>query len=218
MLDRGRFGHIYDRYRTATMVSRKTYIDNLEVASRLLKSCVPITAAIVECGTWRGGMSAGLIEIFGHQRTYHFFDSFEGLPAAQQIDGASAINWQQDVASPRYFNNCTASEHEFRQTIGKTGVLVSQIHIHRGLFDTTVPVTDTGPIALLRLDGDWYASTMCCLEALFPKVAPGGIVIIDDYGTWDGCTRAVHDYLSAQSRPEAIQRFGASAVAFINVH
>jgi O-methyltransferase len=52
-------------------------------------------------------------------------------------------------------------------------------------------------IALLRLDGDWYESTMDCLKYLFPKVVQKGIIIIDDYFTWEGCSKAVHDYLSS---------------------
>ena len=60
------------------------------------------------------------------------------------------------------------------------------------------------PIAILRLDGDWYDSTMVCLEHLFPKVIPGGLIILDDYYAWDGCSKALHDYLSKYKRAERI--------------
>lgn len=69
-------------------------------------------------------------------------------------------------------------------------------------------------IALLRLDGDWYDSTMTCLMHLFPLVTTGGLVIIDDYGVWEGCTRAVHRYLADNERPEGI-RTTSSGVAYI---
>jgi O-methyltransferase len=76
----------------------------------------------------------------------------------------------------------------------KTGVENKCI---QGWFDQTVPIfNDSNEISLLRLDGDWYDSTMVCLVHLFPKVVKGGIIILDDYYTWDGCSRAVHDYLS----------------------
>ncbi len=74
-----------------------------------------------------------------------------------------------------------------------------------GWFDETLPCFEASdPIALLRLDGDWYESTMLCLEHLFDRVAVGGVVIIDDYFTWDGCSRAVHDFLSRRSATERI--------------
>ena len=67
----------------------------------------------------------------------------------------------------------------------------------KGWFSDTVPHHPNQPIALLRLDGDWYDSTMVCLQNLYPKVVTGGIIIIDDYYSWDGCSKAVHDYLSS---------------------
>jgi O-methyltransferase len=69
-------------------------------------------------------------------------------------------------------------------------------------------------IAVLRLDGDWYDSTMLCLEHLFPLVVPGGLMLIDDYYTWDGCARAVHDYLSREQAAERIEKT-SGGVAYI---
>lgn len=208
---------IYERYRDATMIARDAYVDNLEIAQ--VMACNPVLAenTIVECGTWRGGMAAGLVEVCGLNRSYHFFDSFAGLPPARAIDGDSARRWQEDTTSPNYHDNCTASEEQFRETIGRTGICDSRANVYKGLFEDTVRVANVGKIALLRLDGDWYDSTMCCLEALFPKIADGGFLVIDDYGTWDGCTRAVHDYLSKYKRPEAINRHGRTGVPFLSV-
>jgi hypothetical protein len=162
-------------------------------------------------------MAAGLIEILGRDRPYHFFDSFSGLPSAKEIDGDAALQWQQNVSSPVYYDNCTASQEEFMATIRRTGAALGNIHVHRGFFDDTVGTAEVGKIAILRLDCDWYDSTMCCLQAFMPKMARGGLVIIDDYGTWDGCTRAVHDYFSENKRPEAIGRYGTSAIPCITV-
>jgi hypothetical protein len=69
-------------------------------------------------------------------------------------------------------------------------------------------------IAILRLDGDWYESTMECLTALYPKVNCGGLIIIDDYYVWDGCARAVHDYLSEKNLPIRIRQH-ISGVCFM---
>jgi O-methyltransferase len=85
---------------------------------------------------------------------------------------------------------------------------VSSPNLVKGWFEKTLPgFRPSEPIALLRLDGDWYDSTMCCLEHLFPHVRRGGVIIIDDYFQWDGCTRAVHDFLSRGQRTEPIREF-----------
>ncbi|MEO8414423.1 MAG: TylF/MycF/NovP-related O-methyltransferase [Ginsengibacter sp.] len=72
-------------------------------------------------------------------------------------------------------------------------------------------------IAVLRLDGDWYESTMSCLKFLFPKVVPGGMIIIDDCHIWEGCTKAVHDYLSNFERPERICQFENKTAYIIKI-
>ena len=77
--------------------------------------------------------------------------------------------------------------------MSKTGV---DFELIKGWFENTVPTNKHDSISLLRLDADWYDSTKICLEHLFPKVVKDGIIIIDDYYVWDGCTKAVHDYLS----------------------
>jgi O-methyltransferase len=216
-LQKGQFKLIFQRCSDATMIAKWIYMDNLGIASRVGLDPRLAGCSIVECGTWRGGMAAGLIEVCGVSHPYHFFDSFEGLPPAQEIDGDAAKRWQADINSLYYHNNCTANESEFRATIGRTRTYGLNAKIHKGYFEKTVGTADVGAIAFLRLDGDWYESTYCCLDALFPKIAPGGFLVIDDYGTWDGCTRAVHDYLSRHKRPEPIDRFGAPRVPFLQV-
>nr|WP_290986708.1 TylF/MycF/NovP-related O-methyltransferase [Hyphomicrobium sp.] len=212
-----RWQAIYDRYRQSTMLSRQAYLDNLAIASLVAGKAALSGHGVVECGTWRGGMAAGLMEILGSDRCYHFFDSFSGLPEARVIDGEAALLWQANKSGPTYFENCTASEDEFRKTIAFVGKTSHACTIHRGLFNDTVPKSETGALALLRVDGDWYDSTMTCLEGLLPRVAIGGVVIIDDYGTWDGCTRAVHDYLAVHKRAESIERYGRSAVPYLRI-
>lgn len=216
-VQRARLARIYKRYQHATMIPKEVFIDNLELARQVQSDPTLAGHGVVECGTWRGGMSAGLIEMTNQKRRYHFFDSFEGLPPVTEIDGEAARRWQEDASAPGYYNNCMASEEEFWATIRKTEIDPALVLVHKGLFEDTLPKVDTGPIALLRLDGDWYNSTMCCLEALFRRVVSGGLIVIDDYGTWDGCTRAVHDYLSRYQRPEAIRRHGRTGVPYLKI-
>jgi O-methyltransferase len=78
----------------------------------------------------------------------------------------------------------------------------------KGWFEESLPLAEfPDGIALLRMDGDWSKSTYQILESLFPSVNENGLVVIDDYHTWDGCSKAVHDYLSRHSRPERISNF-----------
>ena len=216
-IQRSRAVSAYNRYRDATMIQECAFVENLELARRIAADSSFARCSVVECGTWRGGMSAALIEVMGRERSYHFFDSFAGLPPAKAIDGEAARRWQENTNSPYNYNNCTASQEEFIATINRTGIDHDKVHVYPGLFQNTVGTIDVGRIALLRLDGDWYDSTMCCLRAFFPRMADGGYVIIDDYGFWDGCTRAVHDYLARNERTESIYRHGLSNVPYIKV-
>jgi O-methyltransferase len=181
------------------MVPEVLYIDNLELVSQIRDR----PGDVVECGVWRGGMSAGIAELLGNDRKYWLFDSFEGLPPAQEIDGAAAIDYQNDPEGEWYFNNCAAEESYARQAMQLAGR--DHVEIVKGWFKDTVCHAGVGAIALLRLDGDWYESTRTCLEAFYPKVVEGGMVIIDDYHTWDGCAKAVHDYLSHRSIADRIR-------------
>lgn len=187
-----------------TMIPPSIYVGNLRLAQQI----ADIPGAVIECGVWRGGMAAGIAKTMGPGRHYVLFDSFEGLPPAKEVDGPAAIAWQRDTTSPEYFDNCKADLGAARSAMLAAGI--SQPDLRKGWFEDTVPqFAATGtPIALLRLDGDWYDSTLICLNSLFPLVVPEGIIIIDDYGTWDGCTRAVHDYLSEFHRPEPVSHSG----------
>lgn len=191
---------IHKKYLEFTMVKRRDYIDCLKLVSQFKH----ISGSIIECGVWRGGMSAGIAEVMGTARNYYLFDSFEGLPDAKEIDGESAIAWQADKESPGYYDNCKA-EMEWAQKAMQLADVTGKASFIKGWFDDTVPQFKTDEaIAVLRLDGDWYDSTMVCLEHLFPKVAEGGLIILDDYYAWDGCSKALHDYLSKYKRPERI--------------
>ncbi len=191
---------IFHNCKDYTMIPERRFIINLLLANQVCD----LPGSIVETGVWRGGMIAGLSYFLGADREFFLFDSFEGLPPAQPIDGERAIIWQQDVTSPKYFDNCSASSDFAREIMEKSGA--KNYHIVPGWFEETVPEFSVPePIALLRLDGDWYDSTMICLDYLFDQVAKGGIIIIDDYFVWDGCSRAVHDFLSKRSSIERIQ-------------
>jgi O-methyltransferase len=189
----------YRKFRAYTMVSRSAYIANLELARRHSS----ISGSVVECGTWRGGMIAGIAQLLGPHRSYYLFDSFEGLPPAQEIDGESALRWQADTQSPRYYDNCRAAEQDARNAMALAGV--RNATITKGWFRNTLPQAEfLGGIALLRLDADWYESTRDILVNSFQHVNRGGVIIVDDYYAWDGCAKALHEFLSERQRAERI--------------
>jgi O-methyltransferase len=179
---------LYDKYKAYTMIPESYFVENILLAMRFKH----VQGCVVECGVWKGGMAAGIAEIF-NDRMFYLFDSFEGLPAAKDIDGASAISWQNDVKGELYCDNCTAE-----MAFAKSAMMMSGAKhlLVKGWFNDTLPIAKfESPIAVLRLDGDWYESTMQCFTSLYPLVVEGGLIIIDDYYAWDGCCKAVHDYL-----------------------
>lgn len=184
------------------MIPEDTYINNLLVAESIRNAA----GSIIECGVWRGGMIAGIAELMGSERDYFLIDSFKGLPPAQVVDGPAALAWQSNVASPTFFDNCSAPVN-----LAKTAMEMSpaqHVSFLEGWFHETLPgFKAPNGIALLRLDADWYESTSICLDHLMPQVNEGGLVIVDDYYAWDGCAKAVHDFLCRNSSFRRVSRF-----------
>jgi O-methyltransferase len=161
----------------------------------------------VQCGVWRGGMAAGLVSVLGTKREYLLYDSFEGLPKAKEIDGRAALEWQSNTQSPDFHDNCSALPEFADRAMTLAGA--GNYHLIKGWFDQTlVQNRPRNPIAFLHLDADWYDSITVCLEQLFDRVAAGGLIVLDDYYTWDGCSRALHDFLSRRSALERVRNHG----------
>lgn len=181
-----RVRRVLDKYREFTIVPRRKGIANL----LLCIESAPPTGCVVECGVWRGGMSAAMADVMPG-RQFFLFDSFEGLPPPKAIDGKAAFDFQRDAAA----RSQLSADASFAELV-------------KGWFSDTLPGRRLPePIAVLRLDGDWYESTMDCLKNLYPQVMPGGLIILDDYFTYDGCSRAVHDYLSMHKTSDRIHQF-----------
>ena len=203
------YSAIYERYKEFTMTPLNHYLENLRIADKFVNSQ---KGDIVECGVWRGGMSAGIAELLGDNRKYFLFDSYEGLPKAKEIDGDAAIKWQNNPKGNFFFDNCKA-EMNFAQTaMTTTGC---QFELIKGWFNETLPLFNhSDNIALLRLDGDWYESIYDSMKYLYPLVKKNGLIIVDDYYAWDGCSRAIHDYLSSISSLSRI-KCSENGVCFI---
>ena len=203
-----RLKRIFEKYKSYTMIPELVYIDNLALAEQT----TALNGDVVECGVWKGGMIAGIADTLGAKKQYWLFDSFEGLPEATAIDGNAAVNWQKNTTGRFYYNNCSAEEGEARAAMEKSPA--QQVQFVKGWFKDTVQNTPITSISLLRLDGDWYESTYTCLEAFYPKVVNGGCILIDDYYQWEGCAKAVHDYLSKNQLSDRIHQ-SKHGVAYI---
>jgi O-methyltransferase len=174
-----------------------------------------ISGALVECGAWRGGASFLMALILRHagvrDRKVWMFDSFEGIQPPQEIDGPAAKAWAQNTRGPMYFDNLRAPIEDVRKATADLGVS-DVVEPVKGWFDKTLPATRDriGPIAILRIDADWHSSVKCCLDNLYDQVVDGGLVVFDDYYTWDGCAVAVHEFLGGRGLCHRIETVGLS--------
>jgi O-methyltransferase len=192
------------RVRPYTMVGLPRLRTLYRLAQRVIDERV--AGAMVECGTCNGGSGA----ILGHvaaqeRRPVWLFDSFEGLPPPVAFDGEAAKQWT---------GLCVGQEDAVRQVLGQVGAMLEEVHIVKGWFSETLATSATGPIALLHLDGDWYESTRQILEALYDRVDPRGFLVVDDYGAWPGCRRAVDDFFRARGLAPQIRRSDYTGVWF----
>lgn len=174
-----------------------------------------IPGSIVECGVWKGGSVmavARTLRQLGHrERDLYLFDTFEGMTAPTDMDvdlrGVKADE-QFDAAKAREKsqNWCYAPLADVKNAVYSTGYDQERIHFVQGKVEDTLPAQAPAEIALLRLDTDWYESTRHELIHLFPRLTRGGVLIIDDYGDWEGARKAVDEYFSQQDTPFLLNR------------
>jgi O-methyltransferase len=175
-----------------------------------------IAGDIVECGVWRGGsMMMVAHTLLARKRTdidLYLFDTYEGLPRpdeAKDVDmwGNRAIDgWLPRKTSEESSHWAEASIEDVRANLLSTGYPEERLHFVKGMVERTIPASAPQGIALLRLDTDWYASTKHEMEHLFPLLAKNGILIIDDYGHFEGARQAVDEYISAHKLPLLLNR------------
>lgn len=198
-----------------TMLSKKRLVTLYQQVAYCEANKIP--GAFVECGVWKGG-SVGMMALANlksstTRRHIHLFDAFtEICQPDSDVDGTKAMSEVKGYISDSESNKGELKPMSgFYDNLGGPGTLTENqnllektigypkefLHYHKGWFQETLAKDHEkiGPIAILRLDGDWYASTKVCLEYLFDKVVPGGVIIIDDYGTYEGCKKAVDEFI-----------------------
>lgn len=185
-------------------------LENLQFClETVLKEGVP--GDLIETGVWRGGAAifmAGILKAHDvTDRQLWLADSFEGLPPPNFM----RYPRESDMGL-HLVKHLAVSLEEVRANFEKYGLLSEQIIFLKGWFRETLPTAPIQTLALLRLDGDMYESTMDALEHLYPKLTPGGFIIVDDYNSFQPCNEALHDYRSLhqiQTELQLIPKGGA---------
>jgi len=183
-------------------------VGGLEVTYKAVKDVCDrsISGDIVELGVARGGCAALMASVMFDKhlcgRKKHklwLFDSYEGLPDPTDMDFNSELgDGTGDHVRPLPKGSCLGQLDEVKHLMfNKNNFPRDKIKFVKGWFDKTVPVSkkEIQQIAVLRIDGDWYESTKCCLENLYDKVSPDGYIIVDDYQSCYGCRRAVDEFV-----------------------
>jgi O-methyltransferase len=148
---------------------------------------------LIEAGAWRGGASIfmrGILKAYGvTDRRVWVADSFAGLPPADRVRYP-----KESTAEFHRYKDLAVSLDEVRRNFERYGLLDDQVQFIKGWFRDTLPAAPIDQLAVMRLDGDMYESTMDTLVHLYPKLSPGGFVIIDDYNMVKACDAAVEDF------------------------
>jgi hypothetical protein len=164
----------------------------------ILQSNIP--GCLVECGVASGSQIGAMqecLQAHGAKREIYGFDSFCGIPYAGERDtqqpgigpvDENKLGLLETTGVSAHSKECVLSNFE------KWSLKTNHLTLIEGWFENTVPLANTGPIAMLRLDGDLYSSTKVCMEHLYPLLVPNGILIIDDYSL-QGCRDAIHEYI-----------------------
>jgi len=165
-----------------------------------------IPGDVVECGVWRGGsammLAGALLDAGDTSRTIWLYDTFTGMsePTEHDVktDGLHAQGkWQARRRDDGLVDWCLAPLSEVRENVRSSGYPASRVRFVEGRVEDTIPGEMPDEIAILRLDTDWYSSTKHELHHLLPRVSRGGVLLIDDYGEWQGARQAVDEYVQS---------------------
>lgn len=185
--------------RIVCLINAVTYITDNKIAGD-----------IAECGVWRGGsmmtVALTLLARGDTSRRLYLYDTYEGMSEPTEfdksLDGISAEK-QMTGANEKW---CYASIEDVQQNIFSTGYPKENIFLVKGKVEDTIPQTLPANLSLLRLDTDWYESTKHELTHLFPLLAAEGVLVIDDYGHWQGARKAVDEYFAEHNRKIYLHR------------
>lgn len=197
------FWALYHKCKPHTMTSPERLYALYQAVNYVCQNNIP--GDFVECGVWKGGSSMMIAETLKlnniTDRKIFLYDTFEGMSEPTENDkdyrGQSADGLlQRDSKEVQDSVWCYSPLEEVKTNMKSTNYPDAQIVFVKGKVEETIPKTIPSIIALLRLDTDWYESTKHELIHLFPLLKQQGVIIIDDYGYWEGCRKAVDEYFN----------------------
>jgi len=203
--------------REYTMTSPERQWALINAVRYIVQARVP--GDIVECGVWRGGAAmAAALTLLGenaHDRRFWLYDTFAGMTAPgrddrRSGDGVAARDtWLRRRRADGENDWCRATLEDVRGNMERTGYPAAQIRYVKGSVEQTLRGVENLPdlIAVLHLDTDWYESTRAELERLYPRLSPGGVLIIDDYGHWQGARKAVDEFFAQRGEASLLDPF-----------
>jgi len=182
-----------------TMIAPRLLFAMHDLARDVARRGVP--GDLVECGVWNGGSLALLAHAMGGTRDAWAFDSFEGLPPPTGED--------PEIVRASYFRGWnTGSPARVAEAWSRCGLAPGRLHVVPGWFADTFPRADVKSIAVLHIDADWHDPVRLCLERWYDRVAPGGVVILNDWHLYAGADAAVADFLAARAPGAAVRPLG----------
>jgi O-methyltransferase len=200
-----------------TMTGRDKTVALVHAARHIART--GLAGDFVECGVWRGGSVHAIARTLAKEgvvdRDLYLFDTFAGMtpPTDEDVrtDGRPAKELLAEQDRTRWVW-AVASREDVEQGLRTLPYPYERFHLVEGPVEETVPQHAPERIALLRLDTDWYASTRHELEQLYDRLVPGGVLVIDDYGSWQGARQATDEFLARLDRPPLMQRAGRARV------
>ncbi|MBK9080663.1 MAG: class I SAM-dependent methyltransferase [Rhizobiales bacterium] len=185
--------------------------DQLQAAIRAVVAD-DVPGDLIETGVWRGGATIFMraaLEVYGcRDRRVWVADSFEGLPEPDPEKYPREAESFRSAAMTKFYNHLAVGLEEVRANFAAFGMLDERVRFLKGWFKDTLPAAPIERLAIMRLDGDYYESTMDALTNLYDRLSVGGYVIVDDYGedAWTYCRKAVDDFRAARGVVEPMVR------------
>lgn len=204
---------IIRRVKSYTMTSPERIYALVQAVRYISRQKIP--GEIVECGVWRGGsmmaVAFSLDKLSDFTRELYLFDTFEGMsdPTSDDVDMSGHKAKTLLKKSDKRFHDsvwCIATFKEVSDALENTFYPKEFIKLIKGKVEDTLPKNAPAKISLLRLDTDWYESTLHELTHLYPRLVKGGVLIIDDYGYWRGCRKAVDEYFESTKQGILLNR------------
>ena len=201
-----------------SLTSSERILAAMDAVKYIVRRGVP--GVLAECGVWRGGsvlaMILSLQSLNVDDRDIYLFDTFEGMTEPTEEDTSpfeqpAVASWSQarnegQQPWPWLFKKEFVALEKVQSVLYATGYPQERLHFVVGPVEETIPAQVPEVIALLRLDTDWYESTRHELEHLYHRLSEGGVLIVDDYGHWEGCRRAVDEFFAATAPPLLLSR------------